>query len=380
MRYLIVLMLFPSFVLGQSISGYSGVVEDGSVITITGSGFGADGPTIVLFDNFQRGTGGDYVTTSANVGAWSWIHPVYRTKYVDEGNGNIAAVSVDSLMHQMRVVFADSGSSSIFMSYKMKVPAGKHFPYTFAEDSLSSDNAIKATWLMDGPSGEISSNPDLVVPNWGNGSFWYLHSNDAGVAGSGGPELGRLGTSSQWFGFTGTRWNLLSAALDASSTAFASDGVVYFRGMSEEFGTKEFNFNDVVLANQDNVAWDRCYFPGWTRDGDCSPGYAPCDGQAMLYYDEIYIATGAAAKARVEIGDSSVYGSCTMMTICTPTGWSDTSIDVTVHNQTFASGEDAYVFVVDAAGTVSGGYAVTIGASESASITAPTNLTATKVE
>ncbi len=76
------------------------------------------------------------------------------------------------------------------------------------------------------------------------------------------------------------------------------------------------------------------------------------------YMDDIYVDT---TWARVEIGDNSVYGSCTHREIQPPTSWSPTSITVTENKGSFTDGDTAYLFVIDSDGNASSGYPITIG-------------------
>jgi hypothetical protein len=100
----------------------------------------------------------------------------------------------------------------------------------------------------------------------------------------------------------------------------------------------------------------------WTRI--TIPGYGRTGGPpAQVVIDDIYVAEGQNAQARVEIGNSSDYMSCTKMTILTPTVWGPSSIQATVNQGQFAAGESAYLFVVNSAGEVSPGKSITFGAS-----------------
>jgi len=55
------------------ITGVSGTITNGSEITITGSDFGANGPTVHIFDDFESGTVGNNIrlgSGSATGGRW----------------------------------------------------------------------------------------------------------------------------------------------------------------------------------------------------------------------------------------------------------------------------------------------------------------------
>ena len=83
----------------------------------------------------------------------------------------------------------------------------------------------------------------------------------------------------------------------------------------------------------------------------------------MAYYDDVYVATGDGARARVEMGNASTYSASTNLALITPTAWGDTSITATVRQGQFDAEDSAYLYVVHADGTVNAtGYPVTIGA------------------
>ena len=103
--------------------------------------------------------------------------------------------------------------------------------------------------------------------------------------------------------------------------------------------------------------WNYLTISGWHRVGGINSAY---DNMTRAIYDDIYIATGANAAARAEIGDDSVYADCTKLAIATPTGWSDTEIVATMRGGEFAPGDTAYVFVIDADNVPSTGYQITI--------------------
>lgn len=68
-------------------------------------------------------------------------------------------------------------------------------------------------------------------------------------------------------------------------------------------------------------------------------------------------------QQRVEIGNASSWSSCTHREIQIPSAWSDDSITITGNQGSFAVGNTAYLYVVDANGNVnSQGYGIIIGA------------------
>ena len=101
--------------------------------------------------------------------------------------------------------------------------------------------------------------------------------------------------------------------------------------------------------------------------------------RANVYYDDIYIDN---TWQRVEIGDNATYANCTHREMQIPTAWDGVSgtnsISITVNRGAFGSTDSAYLYVVDADGTVNEtGYAITFGdTGETPTISAPSGFRA----
>ena len=80
-----------------AISGVQGTISNGTSITITGSGFGATGPTIQVFDDFDKGATNSKISTtsgSAQVGQWEYVQGasseiIYSTEYAHSGSQSV---------------------------------------------------------------------------------------------------------------------------------------------------------------------------------------------------------------------------------------------------------------------------------------------------
>lgn len=72
-----------------AISKAIGKIANGKTVTVTGTDFGATGPTIILFDDFSGGTNGNYIgageETDAVIGSWENLGdagtPTHYSKY-----------------------------------------------------------------------------------------------------------------------------------------------------------------------------------------------------------------------------------------------------------------------------------------------------------
>ena len=78
--------------------------------------------------------------------------------------------------------------------------------------------------------------------------------------------------------------------------------------------------------------------------------------------------------SRVELCNSPTWSSCSVREIQIPTAWSDSSISVQLNKGSFSNGQTGYLFVVDASGTASGGYPITIGGGSSSALPVAQNL------
>ena len=96
--------------------------------------------------------------------------------------------------------------------------------------------------------------------------------------------------------------------------------------------------------------WDRFTVPGWYGNGD--------NTHNQMTYDDIYVATGPNAAARIEIGDAPTYKKSRNLAISTPQTWSDSQIVFTLRAGPFTDFSHAYLYVVDANNNVSKGYAL----------------------
>jgi hypothetical protein len=151
-----------------------------------------------------------------------------------------------------------------------------------------------------------------------------------------------------------------------------SNGVFYFMGLSQEFGMHEFNYNSFPLFDGDDNEWDNAVSQ-WTRFN--IPGWFVGGTNVRAIYDDIYVATGQNARARVVIGNAQNYASCTKTALLIPNSWTNSSISAEFYPGEFQFGENAYLFVIDADGNVSDGFSITIGSVNSnIAIQAPSGL------
>lgn len=103
-----------------------------------------------------------------------------------------------------------------------------------------------------------------------------------------------------------------------------------------------------------NATWNRIYLENFYSIN------APIQ-DAYVYMDDVYVDK---TWARVMLGNSPIFASCTHREPQIPTSWSESSIQVTVNLGTFEAGTKAYLFVVDANGNASPGKEINIGSAD----------------
>jgi len=350
MRYKLILIgvLLPALLwAAPSISGYTGTMSNGQSITISGSSFGANGPTIVMFDDFELGSDGTNLSDrviNARVGTWRDVSdyigsycPTYSNMQSHSGSLALRQNWGSGSGQQEGARWASPTSTSVFtkiyFSFWTYLPAGQNVPGA------------------GGPYG----------PNW---KVWWLSTNDI-FQNDYGSEIvtdppqettiapidgshNRAGWGYGSFSFTKGRWLRWEGYLTAST----STGSAYLWLTDSGQARHLLGSASGRTIDDGTTGWQYIHFPGYGR----------YDANSNTYYDDIYVATGEGAQARVEIGNNATYTSCTNLAVCTPTSWGDTSITATVRTGSFTNGT-AYLYVTDSDGsTNSTGYEVTLSA------------------
>lgn len=333
------------------VNNYSGTLQDGAQITIKGSAFGASGPTVVLFDDFENGNGtagAAIPLSSPRVGSWTQYgqdsgRPRYSTQARSGTHGWRASdpsfdLNVDNsnrigqfLMHLPQSV------SEVFISYAVSLPPNTTFPGSSVVGQFPSTSSWKMSWFYDGATGYGSDGKaDLCVPTFG-GAF-LIAGNDGNVVSQ---DEWFSGMGSDWFSFN--KWTRISSWLHAGSTTGT-----YFQSVNEDKGYKEKNWaGRSPFPSGATTSWNYMTMPGWWGNGD--------NTKNQITYDDVYLAIGPNSAARVEIGDAPTYTASKRLAISTPTSWSDGSITATVRMGPFKPSDTLYLFVIDANNVPSAG-------------------------
>jgi len=323
------------------VNSVSGTVSDGNSITITGTAFG-NAPNVVIFDDFEGGNNNQLIPSgsgSATFGDWGYSRTAtYSNLHKVSGSLAMRAdMSSSDQYGQVRAYFPES--QDIFVSFWMYLPAGDYFP---GEDNQYGTN-WKLMWAM---RDQTAQNDDIMAPvllpdniwRWGGNDDCIEHIETWGPNSEPRVDLGfnKGEWKRAWFWIRGrsdTSGQLGYWTIDSQGVheAYRNDGLRVFCNPGDAFARLNVN------------------------------GYGRASSNSHPTFDDIYVATGTNARARIEIGNAPVYADNTNLAITTPTSWGQTSVTTTVRQGSFNPGDTAYLFVVDSDNVASPGYPVTIG-------------------
>jgi hypothetical protein len=179
----------------------------------------------------------------------------------------------------------------IFISWWQLIPSGTNYPgqgdasgvnwktIWVQHNNSTVDNDITPAFLNTDGSGTI----DDIIVNGNDG----LYTKWLGVG-----DIQGKGT---WKRYS---WYMYGGA--------SSDGVVKFW----QGGNQLVNDSGITVLKDTN-GWTDAHVNGYGRQtSNCTP-----------YYDDVYIAVGPNAQARVEIGNAATYAASTNLTMVTSTSW-----------------------------------------------------------
>jgi hypothetical protein len=343
------------------ITAVSGTVVERQVIIITGNGFGTIGPNIILFDDFEKGTNGTNITIayeSAQINNWSSIqancsgndarYPVYTSEWAHSGSKSMKSDWATSLNCQEPAILSRlnfPSSDEVFYSFWTTVPLGKNVP----GDKTNGKNPIgpnwKLSWIFNAPFGNEHMNDYVSVvvlqENLGTGYTGWLYFDDLVPRREGGGEIGDHMKKGEWSRF------------DIYQKGGVTNGILQGHEINDSRGRVQKVNKNNVFTLEDGYGWNSLTMPGYGR------GYTQ---NGVTLYDDVYLATGPGARARVEIGNASTYARSSNLAISTVSSWSDNQVTATIRQGSFAAGQQAYLYVVDSNGEVnSNGYPIAVG-------------------
>jgi hypothetical protein len=325
-----------------SVSGVGGDVSHGGTLVVSGSGFGTRAHAAPLrHDDFEDGTDGALLNSTGYWHVSSNNPTIDKPQYSGDAVGNRHAHSALSAKFIMYGIQDMAYTPDLGMS-------GRHVYIDlwqwFQWGSLDQQHQIKMFKIQsivnDNGSADPASHPILNFYSWrynGGGKSCYLpFSNTDGMIVQ--PYIASMSDTAAWY-----HWQVEILNNDTGS----SNGEL--RVWRDHTLMTQHGNLEIRLAGDNNFrsVWLGRYMGNYTGDL-----------RTTLYYDDVYLDD---SWARVEIGDAPTWSACTHRETQASSAWSDGSVTVTVNQGSFANGQGAYLFVVDADGVAGAGFPVTIG-------------------
>ena len=332
------------------VQNVSGTLSHGGTVTITGSGFGSKTTAAPLvWDNASGNSLNDKWT-----GGWPSLLPGYNlgyyapmrgiglphshvTRYIAGAHAAMTGANAGYDVMMFKSIALPALPYYIYASWYQRADDLWHFGgdnnfKTFDYSDGDEPYALNKSWYICYGPPHPDSNTDAGV-QWTNQTSTPLSNPD------------RNGHNAWWGNAVNQmagKWSKVEIAIKLSNQ---SDGYINIW----ENGHQVMNYAGIT----DNY--------GGTRRAIAVGGYARMQGYTnnWRYFDDVYVDT---TLSRVVLADKPVLSQATIVENQIPSAWSDSSITAQVNLGKFTQGQAAYLFVVDASGTVSAtGLALTAG-------------------
>lgn len=376
------IMLGPGVGLGAS--GVTGTIEDDGQVTIAWdgvNGFGATGPSLDVFDDFRTGPDDAVIALDdAEVGTWTVSTSVaaHSPKYTDaearskgfsfSGFGPHDDFPSPSTYHRRGIKKLFTDTNEFFISYAIKIPnwhPGALASRGESQQEFPDISAWKVVWVSDSDGLDPPVNAGTTVD--GRTDVIYLSNIGrraggtpgqrfiASISGNDGNipwDLNAFNTNldeddpAAW-GFSDTGWWSWSEWMRYSfwvkadlTDADVNAGDAYYQVVTLGHGMEEGATSGEPVFNGSNSET--------VNFAQFNAFFQPSEEAMTFFMDDFYLATGAGAAARVEIGNNATYSSCSDLAMCTINSWSNTSISCTLRAGAFADFTNLYIHIHDA--------------------------------
>jgi len=308
-------------------------------ITISGSNFGSQGGSILIWDDFEDQTVGNAIQGSDSIigNGWSCQYNYSglgaRFDNTHTHAGNVAAhidwgYAPSNTIRAFGLAFPPT--STLYATY---------WRYMEGDYTTSDPKCNHKQFYFFGNVDNFPQGMALMPAGTGSWGF-YVNNSTSQPDWNGTNNINTQGWNWSNTDDTYQRWEYYCKLNDPYT---ASNGVLTY-WKDGVVGRHRTDYRHRFVDGQ---------YTEW-RLGHMAQGFVDT---AKAWFDDVYLAT---TQARVEIGNASTWSGCTHREIQIPTSWSSTSITIDFNQGNFADSTTVYLYVVDTAGNVSPGYAVTI--------------------
>ena len=295
--------------------------SDNFQIRVTGTGFGS-GPNVVYYNNFNQFPSNTNIDNTIDTprinfpGSTNISGSTGPKVTVYKGKKGFEVVNEATDVASILRIDLAGFYSEIFLAYAVTVPNGSTPPASTEAETFFNGSAWKFSWIMQTTQAyHTEAEFDLCVPTQ-VGSTAYLagNSNNVVKVGTGYPHiLARLSNWWEWGDFNFINLHLKKNTVDFSILD------AEFTTLNRSFGFQEHPLDPgLVYLKGPEPSFSKVNIPGWTRNTDSD------NFQAI--YDDVYIAAGPNASARIEITDNSNYPDSNIRMVVPAFSWTNTEV------------------------------------------------------
>lgn len=364
------LLACPAFAAPQ-IANVNGTFSEGQTVTLGGLDFGTQGPDIISWDNFESHSLGSRVHQSSALIGPNWTtqatndpavtysgthsHSGAVAAHVDwSGGGNIHAFG-----------WAGQGPiSSIYISYwrYMQGDYSSNKAECITNDGYNCNH--KQFYLF----GNISNTPQGMPLIPAGTTVWGFYNNVSADQGGwnennnintkGWTYFNTIGQMQRW-----SFWAKLNEPWDCEQNVNCNGELSYW--LDGSLGKQKTDYRHRFVNGTYNDF----------RLGHMASGF---ESTAKAWFDDLYIARTPARVELCSVGDwPMIEASGAHCEVQIVSNWTSSQVQLQFNQGTFANGEQAYLFVIDANGAVSESTQIQVGASgtnDALPPSAPSNL------
>lgn len=177
------------------------------------------------------------------------------------------------------------------------------------------------TWLFD-----TVNNDDLCLPTVVPNGVFYVQGNDMSTPMINDGANPAYWSWDKWVRFT---YYLKADAANPSTVNGLLRQHVLSNGVQYQ---KVVNDRPIFAEGTVPFQWQELHVPAWAREGEYQDGKAGARTgvNVKTLYDDIYMASGAGAAARVELSDASTLAASTKRAFCEHVSWAAGEIVVKI--------------------------------------------------
>ena len=328
-------------------------------LVIEGSDFG-QGPTVALHDDFSKAelSAGE-VTFNPQVGKWYEAKSSSESLYTDTEHNRKSLYARGDGYSKLFFGIPDSSGpiglktfQEVYFSYTIK-DLGEFPGFGGGLENFSNASSTKDAWMMLGGRGDnttyavsrgIPAGHDMYIPGWTGGVFTIAGNNTSMQPGFQQREL-----KENW-DFGGWHTKMFHAKLSSSDPYGPAEGFFSFLNANAyHVNVRDGNFmTDQTEEGVPYASWDRIKFFAWLNSDDA-------DVNRVL--DEVYVAIGDNANARILITDGASLEASSRAFHISPRQWTDSKI-IADFPDYLPEGKAYFVHVADSENAFSKGHSL----------------------